>query len=94
MGCGEIDGSYREQLFNPSMNTTDLIKEELDNVDFVLHIGDMSYAQGYAAIVSVMHTSTTRHSFMNELRDPQLSIETTMVLVNQCIMQAQCTYRL
>ena len=40
-------------MFNPSMNTTDLMKLELDSVDFVLHIGDMSYAQGYLAIVSL-----------------------------------------
>lgn len=52
MGCGEIDGSYREQLFNPSMNTTDRMKGELNHTDVVFHIGDMSYAQGYAAIVS------------------------------------------
>ena len=67
MGCGEEDGSYREQLFNPSMNTTDLMKSELDNVDFVLHIGDMSYAQGYLAIVSLslsvyaLHLNATYH---------------------------------
>lgn len=65
MGCGEEDGSYREQLFNPSMNTTARIKQELDKVDFVLHIGDMSYAQGYAAIVSVMSTCITTCSFIN-----------------------------
>ena len=52
MGCGEIDGSYREQLFNPSMNTTYRMKGELNHTDVVFHIGDMSYAQGYAAIVS------------------------------------------
>ena len=52
MGCGEIDGSYREQLYNPSINTTDRLLEELYRTDFLMHIGDMSYAQGYAAIVS------------------------------------------
>lgn len=72
MGCGEIDGSYREQLFNPSMNTTYRMKGELDNVDFVMHIGDMSYAQGYAAIVSVMHSSTAKHSFTNVLQNDQV----------------------
>ena len=51
MGCGEIDGSYREQLFNPSLNTTERLLEELSRTDFLMHIGDMSYAQGYAAIV-------------------------------------------
>ena len=54
MGCGEIDGSYREQLYNPSINTTYRMMEELDRTDFVMHIGDMSYAQGYAAIVSTL----------------------------------------
>ena len=52
MGCGEVDGSYREQLYNPSMNTTNHLKKELYRTDFVMHIGDMSYAQGYGAIVS------------------------------------------
>ena len=52
MGCGEVDGSFREQLYNPSMNTTTNIKNALNKVDFVLHNGDMSYAQGYGAIVS------------------------------------------
>ena len=52
MGCGEIDGSYREQLFNPSINTTARLMQELYRTDFLMHIGDMSYAQGYAAIVS------------------------------------------
>ena len=51
MGCGEVDGSYREQLYNPSMNTTDRLKAELYHTDFIMHIGDMSYAQGYGAIV-------------------------------------------
>ena len=55
MGCGEIDGSYREQLYNPSLNTTDRLMEELYRTDFLMHIGDMSYAQGYAAIVCTVH---------------------------------------
>lgn len=51
MGCGEVDGSYREQLFNPSIDTTARLMSELYRTDFLMHIGDMSYAQGYAAIV-------------------------------------------
>ena len=57
MGCGEIDGSFREQLYNPSINTTDRLMEELYRTDFLMHIGDMSYAQGYAAIVRYVHLS-------------------------------------
>ncbi len=35
----------------PSLNTTRLIMRDLNHTDIVLHIGDVSYARGYAGIV-------------------------------------------
>ena len=67
MGCGEIDGSYREQLYNPSLNTTDRLMGELYRTDFLMHIGDMSYAQGYAAIVSLAIQSVSTLSVYFQL---------------------------
>ena len=56
MGMGQIDGSlepiYSEQY--PSLNTTQLIMNELNKTDLVLHIGDISYARGFAGVVSWM----------------------------------------
>ena len=54
MGMGQVDGSLQpihEQY--PSLNTTRLVIKELDQTDLVLHIGDISYARGYAAVVSL-----------------------------------------
>lgn len=54
MGCGELDESFfiKEDIQPDSMNTTDLIYEMVDNISFVFHIGDMSYARGFSAVVS------------------------------------------
>ena len=51
MGCGEPDDSYQMETEQPSMNTTNRIQEQLDDIDFVMHIGDMSYALGYSSVV-------------------------------------------
>lgn len=54
MGCGEEDDSLFlvEDIQPHSFDTTDLIQEMLDDIDFVLHIGDVSYARGFSAVVS------------------------------------------
>ena len=54
MGCGEEDGSFFlvEDIQPDSFNTTRMIEEQIDNIDFVLHIGDISYARGFSAVVS------------------------------------------
>ncbi|XP_077250331.1 putative inactive purple acid phosphatase 27 [Tasmannia lanceolata] len=48
MGTAERDGS-NEYNHNPpgSLNTTDQIIKDLDNIDIVFHIGDITYANGY-----------------------------------------------
>jgi hypothetical protein len=55
MGCGEADDSFfiEEDIQPDSMNTTSLIySDHLDDLSFVFHIGDMSYARGFSAVVS------------------------------------------
>lgn len=59
MGCGEMDESFfiKEDIQPDSINTTDLIYEMVDDISFVFHIGDMSYARGFSAVVS--HTAAS-----------------------------------
>lgn len=48
LGKAERDGSNEYSNYQPgSLNTTDRLIEDLDNIDIVLHIGDLSYANGY-----------------------------------------------
>lgn len=58
MGCGEVDDSFfiKEDIQPDSMNTTNLIYEMIDDISFVFHIGDMSYARGFSAVVSWLDT--------------------------------------
>jgi len=55
MGNGQEDDS--QQIINPSqqpaLNTTRLVLNQIDQTDLVLHIGDISYARGFASVVSV-----------------------------------------
>ena len=57
MGCAELDDSYMVQTEKASLNTTKRIMEQLDKTDFVLQIGDISYALGYSSIVRFMNTA-------------------------------------
>ncbi|XP_062029623.1 nucleotide pyrophosphatase/phosphodiesterase-like [Rosa rugosa] len=48
MGKAERDGSNEYADYQPgSLNTTDQLIKDLDNIDIVFHIGDMPYANGY-----------------------------------------------
>lgn len=48
LGKAERDGSNEYSNYQPgSLNTTDRLVEDLDNINIVLHIGDLSYANGY-----------------------------------------------
>ncbi|KAJ0963493.1 hypothetical protein J5N97_028615 [Dioscorea zingiberensis] len=48
MGKAEADGSNEYNNFQPgSLNTTDQLVKDLKNIDIVLHIGDLCYANGY-----------------------------------------------
>lgn len=48
MGKAERDGSNEYQNYQPaSLNTTDTVAKDIDNIDIVFHIGDISYANGY-----------------------------------------------
>lgn len=45
---GEHDGSNEYSNYQPgALNTTDQIIRDLNNIDIVFHIGDLSYANGY-----------------------------------------------
>ncbi|XP_024537154.1 nucleotide pyrophosphatase/phosphodiesterase isoform X1 [Selaginella moellendorffii] len=48
LGKHERDGSMMYDDFQfGSLNTTDTITKEIDNIDIIFHIGDLSYATGY-----------------------------------------------
>ncbi|XP_043705691.1 probable inactive purple acid phosphatase 1 isoform X3 [Telopea speciosissima] len=48
MGKAEADGSNEYNNFQPgSLNTTNQLIQDLKNIDIVLHIGDLCYANGY-----------------------------------------------
>ncbi|RDX86030.1 putative inactive purple acid phosphatase 27, partial [Mucuna pruriens] len=48
MGKAERDGSNEYSDFQPgSLNTTDQLIKDLENIDIVFHIGDITYANGY-----------------------------------------------
>ncbi|KAM2286563.1 hypothetical protein ACFX1S_039016 [Malus domestica] len=48
MGKAERDGSNEYADYQPgSLNTTDTLIKDLDNIDIVFHIGDIVYANGY-----------------------------------------------
>lgn len=48
LGKAERDGSNEYSNYQPgSLNTTDRLVEDLDNIDIIFHIGDLSYANGY-----------------------------------------------
>lgn len=48
MGKAERDGSNEYNDYQPgSLNTTDQLIKDIDNIDVVFHIGDISYANGY-----------------------------------------------
>ncbi|KAJ7530890.1 hypothetical protein O6H91_14G023600 [Diphasiastrum complanatum] len=50
MGKGERDGSNEADNYQPgALNTTDRLIEDLDNIDIVLHIGDITYSNGYVS---------------------------------------------
>ena len=45
---GQRDGSNEFSNYQPgALNTTDQLIKDLNNIDIVFHIGDMSYANGY-----------------------------------------------
>ncbi|KAL5489146.1 hypothetical protein EMCRGX_G018204 [Ephydatia muelleri] len=51
MGNGQVDNSLQIMTAQqPALNTTNLIYSQIDQTDLVLHIGDISYARGYASV--------------------------------------------
>ena len=67
MGSGQVDDSVQatSSQQQPALNTTRLLNKYLQDTDLVLHIGDISYANGYSSVVSFplylcMYTSLNR----------------------------------
>ena len=57
LGHGEADNSMETIPYEPpSLNTTKRLIAAADNNDLVLHVGDICYAEGYAATVSSVYT--------------------------------------
>ena len=57
MGEAQQDDTLQPDAPQPgAINTTNHIIQQLDNVDMVLHIGDISYARGYAGVVGTICT--------------------------------------
>ena len=56
MGHGEFDDTrqvlHHEQA---SINTTKNLIKEMDTHDLILDVGDISYADGYESVVSIVH---------------------------------------
>ncbi|CAI8008592.1 Probable inactive purple acid phosphatase 27 [Geodia barretti] len=52
MGSGQVDDSVQstDGQQQPSLNTTRLLDKYLPETDLVLHIGDISYANGYSSV--------------------------------------------
>ena len=52
MGNGQPDDSIQVDAGQqPALNTTRLVLNQINETDLVLHIGDISYARGYAGVV-------------------------------------------
>ena len=62
MGNAQSDDS-RQYLPSeqPALNTTRLLNEYLNKTDIVLHIGDITYARGYASVVRCILTISKNH---------------------------------
>ena len=54
LGHGERDGTIQiEKLEQASLNTTKHVSNEINKTNLVIHIGDLSYAVGFSAEVSL-----------------------------------------
>lgn len=54
MGNGHVDGTWQVIREQPgAVNTSRMLKGLVGQTDLVFHIGDISYARGYANVVSI-----------------------------------------
>ena len=72
MGVGQADQSLQViRAQQAALNTTRLVLNQINRTDLVLHIGDISYARGYASVVRrVIHTPV--HEVKNNMTHNQL----------------------
>ena len=55
MGHGEFDDTRQVRKHEqPSLNTTKNLVKEMDTHDLIIDVGDISYADGYEPIVSIV----------------------------------------
>ena len=65
MGHGEFDDTRQvRKLEQPSLNTTRNLVKEMDSHDLIIDVGDISYADGYEPIVSLMTLITCSLKFI------------------------------
>ena len=60
MGEAQVDDTLRPLYIHaepPAINNTNLIAKEVNERDLVLHIGDISYAIGYAGVVRLLYNT-------------------------------------
>ena len=58
MGEAQVDDTLQPiQAQPPAINNTNLIAKEVKERDLVLHIGDISYARGYAGVVRLSYNN-------------------------------------
>lgn len=84
----ERDGSNEYSNYQPgSLNTTDQLIKDLNNIDIVFHIGDITYANGYisqwdqftsqiepiASAVPYMIARLINSLFFHDLQSPNTS---------------------
>lgn len=85
----ERDGSNEYSNYQPgSLNTTDQLIKDLENIDIVFHIGDLSYANGYISqwdqftsqvepIASTVPYMVARYVLHNYMETSQLILDLT-----------------
>ena len=58
MGEAQVDDTLQPVHGQPpAINNTNLIAKEVNERDLVLHIGDISYARGYAGVVRLLYNT-------------------------------------
>ena len=60
MGEAQVDDTLQPLYIHaepPAINNTNLIAKEVNERDLVLHIGDISYAIGYAGVVRLLYNT-------------------------------------
>ena len=80
MGNGHLDNTWQVIRQQPgALNTTAILKSLVDKTDVVFHIGDISYARGYANVVSIKRSITIKRR--KRPQDTECSITKVMKIM-------------